>query len=40
VPARLPPGAAVRLGVPREAAHLFADTAASPSRHAAYAEAG
>ena len=40
VPQRLPAGAEVRLGVPREAAHLFAVTGASSARHAAFAEAG
>jgi ABC-type Fe3+/spermidine/putrescine transport system ATPase subunit len=38
VPDRLPPGAAVRLGVPAAAAHLFADTDPSRNRHAAAAE--
>jgi putative spermidine/putrescine transport system ATP-binding protein len=40
VPERLAPGAAVRLGIPRAAAHLFADTSAQQNRHADYAEAG
>jgi len=40
VPARLPSGDRVRLGVPREAAHRFADTPLSQDRHTAYAEAG
>jgi len=40
VPQRLEPGAAVRLGIPEEAAHRFADTGQSMNRHTAYAEAG
>jgi ABC-type Fe3+/spermidine/putrescine transport system ATPase subunit len=40
VPARLTTGEQVRLGIPREAAHRFADTPASSVRHATYAEAG
>jgi putative spermidine/putrescine transport system ATP-binding protein len=39
-PARLDPGAKVRLGIPREAAHHFAETASSTDRRIAYAEAG
>jgi putative spermidine/putrescine transport system ATP-binding protein len=40
VPERLTTGALVRLGIPREAAHHFPDTAPSSARHANYAEAG
>ena len=36
---RVAPGQAVRLGVPAEAAHLFADTGASSARHAEAIEA-
>jgi ABC-type sugar transport system ATPase subunit len=39
-PERLAAGAAVRLGVPRAAAHRFADTSPTRDRHASYAEAG
>jgi ABC-type Fe3+/spermidine/putrescine transport system ATPase subunit len=39
VPDRIAPGAQVRLGIPRAAAHLFADADASSSRHAAAATA-
>jgi ABC-type Fe3+/spermidine/putrescine transport system ATPase subunit len=40
VPARLTTGEQVRLGIPRDAAHHFADTVPSPVRHANDAEAG
>jgi putative spermidine/putrescine transport system ATP-binding protein len=40
IPDRLPQGAPVRLGIPAEAAHRFAETPASSPGHTNYAEAG
>jgi ABC-type Fe3+/spermidine/putrescine transport system ATPase subunit len=39
-PGKVEAGAAVRLGIPAEAAHRFADTGAQHDRHTHYAEAG